>query len=86
MIISLISSLIKALCSYFELKNKSFYYDILEKSRRRQSELVDQIEELRDRGDSQSANNADTLVLQLLDERKWIKNISNTYSSDKSGN
>jgi hypothetical protein len=86
MILSLISNLIKALCSYLELKNKSFYYDILEKSRKRQKDLVEQIEELRDRGDSQSANNADTLVLQLLDERKWIKNISNTYSSDKSGN
>ena len=86
MILSLISSLIKALCSYFELKNKSFYYDILEKSRRRQMELVDQIEELRDKGDSQSTDVADTLVLQLLDERKWIKDISNTYSSSKSGN
>ena len=86
MILSLISSLIKALCSYFELKNKSFYYDILEKSRRRQRELVDQIEELRDKGDSQSTDVADTLVLQLLDERKWIKDISNTYSSSKGGN
>ena len=86
MILSLISSLIKALCSYFELKNKSFYYDILEKSRRRQRELVDQIEELRDKGDSQSADVADILVLQLLDERKWIKDISNTYSSSKGGN
>lgn len=86
MILSLISNLIKALCSYFELKNKSFYYDILEKSRIRQEKIVDQIEELRDKGDSQSANVADTLVLQLLDERKWIKDISNTYSSSKSGN
>jgi hypothetical protein len=85
MVISLITNLIKAICTYFELKNKSFYYDILDKSRKRQNSLVEEIESLRDKGDAKSTDAADVLVLQLVEERKWIKHISNTCFEIKSG-
>ena len=65
MILSLITAFLKAATSYLELKNKSFYYDILEKSRKRCSELASEIEKLRAEGSQSSTDRADVLLLQF---------------------
>ncbi len=85
MFLSILSDLLKAICAYFQLKNTSFYYDILEKSREKQESFEKEIERLRDKGDPKSSDLADLLLLRLLEERKWMENISNSYSPIKKG-
>lgn len=80
MILQLITQLLKLLTNYFELKNKSFYYDILEKSRSKQQKLAEEIEKLRDLGTQESNDRANTLLLLLRSERKWVENISAYYT------
>jgi hypothetical protein len=80
MIISLITQLLKLLNNYFELKNKSFYYDILEKSRTKQQKLAEEIEKLRDEGTQESNARANTLLLLLESERNWITTTSAYYT------
>jgi predicted transcriptional regulator len=80
MLLSLIANLVKAISAYLELKNKSFYYDILEKSRSRQAQLAHTIEELRAEGTNDSNDIADAVFLQLTAEQKYCKHLSATYS------
>jgi len=80
MLMSLITSLIKTLSVYLELKNKSFYYDILEKSRNRQTQIAHAIEQLRAQGTNDSNDIADAMFLQLTAEQKYCKHLSTTYS------
>ncbi len=78
--VDLIRSALKALTAYFELKNRAFYYDIIEKSRNRQQSLINEIEKLRSVGTNDSNNRADILRGQLLEERKVIEHLSAFYS------
>lgn len=80
MLLSLIANLIKAISAYLELKNKSFYYDILEKSRSRQAQIAHSIEQLRAEGTNDSNDIADAMFLQLTAEQKYCKHLSATYS------
>jgi phage-related minor tail protein len=80
MLMTLITSLVKALSAYLELKNKSFYYDILEKSRNRQSHLSEEIEKFRAEGTNDSNDIADAIFMQLCAEQKYCKHLSATYS------
>jgi len=80
MLLSLIANLIKAISAYLELKNKSFYYDILEKSRNRQTQLRKEIENLRAEGTNDSNDIADAVFMQLCAEQKYCKHLSATYS------
>ena len=41
---SLISSVLKSLELFLQLKNNSFYYEIREKSRKRQKDIINEIE------------------------------------------
>lgn len=77
--ISLISSLLQLLVVYFELQNKLFYYDIHEKSRKRQKELAEEIERLRSIGNHVSTDNADILRSELLAEKARLKHLSAFY-------
>lgn len=79
-IITLITQLLGLLNNYFELKNKSFYYDILEKSRTKQQKIAEEIEKLRDIGTQESNDRANTLLLLLEQERNWIENTSTYYT------
>jgi hypothetical protein len=81
--ISLIKNALLALTSYLELKNRAFYYDIIEKSRNRQKDIIDEIEKLRSIGTNDSNNRADLLRAQLLEERETIKHLSTFYTSPR---
>lgn len=78
--VDLIKSALKALTAYFELKNRAFYYDILEKSRNRQQSIIDEIEKLRNSGTNDSNNRGDILRAQLLEERRVFEHLSTFYS------
>lgn len=79
----LIISLIKSLQLYLELKNNLFYYDIREKSRKRQNELINEIEKLRSAGDSNSSDHADILRSKLKAEREELEHLSAFYTKAK---
>ena len=84
-IIGLIKNALLALSKYLEFKSRAFFYDILEKSKKRQQELIDEIEKLRNRPNSDDQHRADLLRAMLQEERNWIKNISAYYSLSGKG-
>lgn len=84
-IIGLIKNALSALTSYLELKNKSFYYDIIQKSKTRQKELTNEIEELRTKGTNDSNDLADILRSELINERKTLEHLSAVYSLSGKG-
>ena len=79
-LIGLIKSALHALTAYLELKNRAFYYDIVEKSRNKQKDIVNEIEKLRSAGTSSSNDRADLLRAELMEEREVIKHLSAVYS------
>ena len=70
---------------YFKLKNKSFYKDLLESSKRKQKDLINEIEKLRANGDSDSTDRADFLQSELIVEKRDIKHLSTIYSPSEGG-
>jgi len=79
-IIGLIKSVLLALTAYLELKNKAFFYDICEKSRTKQKELINEIEKLRNSKSSNDHAYADILFADLQEERAYSKTLSTTYT------
>lgn len=77
---SLLVALIQATTEYLKLKNKSFYYDIEQKSLDRQARLKTEWEKLRAAGDQQSASDADDVLQQLLAEKAARKHFSTLNS------
>jgi flagellar motility protein MotE (MotC chaperone) len=76
----ILQSLLKSIELFLSLKNKLFYYDIREKSKKRQNEIIDEIEKLRSRGDSNSADRADLLRSELSREKSELEHLSTFYS------
>ena len=81
---AVLSNLFKAIGLYFQLKNRSFYYDILVKSRQQQKQIIDEIERLRATRKPDDAVDADLLRVQLLQEKQFYKHISTTYAATAS--
>lgn len=79
-----ISNLFRAITAYFELKNRSFYYDILVKSKQQQKELIAEIEKLRASRNIADADAADIVRMQLLQEQRFCKHLSATYAATAS--
>lgn len=79
-LIGLFKNALSALTSYFELKNRVFFYDIIEKSRKRQEQLIDEIETLRNSGTNADNERADLLRSELVKERKALEHLSALYS------
>ena len=69
-----------ALVKYLELKSMSFYYDINERSRKKQADIRDEIEKLRKSTSSADHDRADVLRIMLQEERDFIANTSTYYS------
>jgi hypothetical protein len=79
--IAALFSLIKSLELFLSLKNKSFIYEIREKSRLRQKQIIESIERLRAVGDSNSSDRADILRQELDAERREFEYLSTLYSA-----
>ena len=86
MLLTLIVNLIKAASAYLELKNKSFYYDVLEKSRKKQEQFAEEIEKLRSEGTQSSTDRADVLFMRLLSEQRYAESLSTQYSKTEERN
>lgn len=76
-----IANLFRAVAAYFELKNRSFYYEILTKSKQQQKELIAEIEKLRATRNPDDARAADVVRMQLLQEQRFCKHLSTTYAA-----
>jgi len=81
----LIKSVLKSIELYLTLKNKKFYYELHKEFKEREQKLVQEIENLRIRGDSHSADRADLLRDYLHTERREFEHISAFYTTIKEG-
>ena len=77
--LALLKTLLETLNLYFKLKNKSFYRDLLETSKRKQKDLINEIEKLRANGDSDSTDRADFLQSELLSENEYSEHLSSLF-------
>jgi hypothetical protein len=84
-IIGLIKNALLALVVYLQLKSKAFVYDINQKSKAKQKELIDEIEKLRASNSSDDNDRADILRDDLLEERIYLQHISAVYSLSAQG-
>jgi len=82
----LIKTVLSTVNAYLQLRNKTFYYDITEKSREKQLKLINEIEELRSKRTSAATERADLLRDQLLAEKRHLKHISAFYNNIDPGN
>jgi len=76
-----IANLLRAIALYFELKNRSFYYKVLNESRDKQKDYILQIEKLRNSRSPYDADDADFMRMQLLEEKRFYKHISAAYAT-----
>ncbi len=83
--LTIVASLIKALELFLLLKNKLFYYELREKSKKRQTEIISEIEKLRASGGSGDADRADLLRSELKSERAELEHLSTFYTQAKEG-
>ena len=83
--LALIKSVLITLNLYLKLKNKVFYADLIQSSKDKQKDLIDEIEKLRANGDSDSADRADLLFLELASEKRDIKHLSAVYAPTTEG-
>ena len=81
----IIKNVLRSLAAYLELKNKAFYYKIVTDSRKKQKDIINEIEELRADGTDSSNYRADLLRDELLDEQRHLKHISTAYSESPEG-
>ena len=80
-----IRSILKSIELYLTLKNKKFYYELHKDFKQREQKLVQEIDNLRIRGDSHSADRADLLRDYLNTERREFEHISTFYSKIRGG-
>tara|TARA_Y100001937_G_scaffold87142_1_gene117894 strand:- start:1123 stop:1395 length:273 start_codon:yes stop_codon:yes gene_type:complete len=80
-----IKSILKSIELYLTLKNKKFYYELYKDFKEREQKLVQDIENLRIRGDTHSADRADLLRDYLNTERREFEHISTFYSKITGG-
>ena len=81
----LISGTVRAVYAYLELRNKTFYYDIYTRSKKRQRDIINDIEKLRSDQSESSTQRADILQADLVDEKQYIKRLSAVYDYNKGG-
>tara|TARA_R110001606_G_C15205298_1_gene632225 strand:- start:155 stop:400 length:246 start_codon:yes stop_codon:yes gene_type:complete len=76
----MIKALIESLNLYLKLKNNLFYHNIRRESKKLQTNIINEIEKLRENGDSDSADRADLLRQELNSEKQELKHLSAFYS------
>lgn len=74
-ILKLVSSVLRLLTAYFELKNRSLYFDLLRDSEKTQDGLIQEIEYLREKGTEEATLTADFLRKRLHREKDLYEKI-----------
>ena len=83
--LALIKTLITTLNLYLKLKNKVFYADLIKRSKNKQRDLIDEIEQLRTDGGSDSTDRADFLFRELVSEKRDLEHLSTIYAPASAG-
>lgn len=83
---SLIKSVLKSIELYLMLRNKLAFFEIKTKHRKIKNELINEIEELRAAGDSNSSDRADLLRKRLKSENNNFEHISAVFLESQGGN
>ena len=83
--ISIIKALTQSLRLYLELRNRLAFFEIKNNHRRIKNELINEIEELRAAGDSNSSDRADLLRKRLKSENDDFEHISTVFLKAKGG-
>jgi hypothetical protein len=79
-LIGLLKNVLLALTSYLELKSKTFYYDIQTKSKTKQTEIINEIEKLRNSKLDSDHDRADILRRELAKEKEFAEHLSTVYT------
>jgi hypothetical protein len=79
--LAIFANLFEAIGMYFSLKNRSFYYDVYNKSRQQQKQYIEEIERLRAIRSPAAADDADLVRMQLLEEKRFYEHITTTFAS-----
>jgi len=82
---SLIKTLAKSLQLYLELRNRLAFFQIKNQHRQIKNELINEIEELRAAGDSNSSDRADLLRRRLRSENDDFEHISTVFIKAQGG-
>lgn len=83
--ISIIKALAQSLRLYLELRNRLAFFEIKNNHRRIKNELINEIEELRAAGDSNSSDRADLLRKRLKSENDDFEHISTVFIKAQGG-
>ena len=83
--ISIIKALTQSLRLYLELRNRLAFFEIKNNHRRIKNELINEIEELRAAGDSNSSDRADLLRKRLKSENDDFEHISTVFIKAQGG-
>lgn len=84
-ITGLLTAIFKSLELYLQLRNTSFYYDIVEKHYKRKNQIIDEIEKLRNKPTTGNTATADKLLLVLKQENERFDDLSAFYSKSSKG-
>jgi hypothetical protein len=85
-LLTLLSSLLRAVASYWELRSKRYEHDMREQSRERIEALEDTLQELRNRGTNIDSLVADRVLQRIITERTYFKHLpSSRPATDKGG-
>lgn len=77
--VGLIKSLVTAASAYFQLRNKSLYFDKMRESRERKTKLINEIEDLRSQRSNAATDRADFLQSELLSENEYSEHLSSLF-------
>lgn len=83
--ISIIKNLFRSLALYLELRVEGFYKSLIQEHQQTRTNLINEIEKLRDSGDGNDAFRADLLRAELKTEDQRFESISTTYIKAKGG-
>lgn len=84
-ITGLLTAIFKSLELYLQLRNTSFYYDMVEKHYKRKKQIIDEIEKLRDHPTPSNTAAADKLLLVLKQENERFDDLSAFYLKSSKG-
>lgn len=84
-ILATVSSLLRAVAAYWELRAARYEHDLREQSRARVEALEDELEELRNCGTVGGTLAADRLRNRLLTEKAYFEHLPGSRASSGSG-
>ena len=82
---TIIKLLLEVLIEYLKLRNRTYYYDMVQRSRIEQKKLIDEIETLRKSKLNSDHDRADLLRGELLLEQGFAEHLSTFYIKFREG-